>query len=239
MFSNKNFGVSDSVLAAAKQSMSYGSIPLTKIEAELAEKQKMHTAPKTPKEKSLAALATPKDKITYKDVMVGRGVMAKEEAEPLDELSKEKLAWYLRKATKHMDKKGANMIKRDKKLNPGMNPLSRAISGTVQRQDSIAQASKKLLAKEEAEQLFTAAEIEAIENAAKGLGEAKTLIHTAGDTAGHHAKVYNLSGEHNEGDPYHVRLFHGKTENKDADYFTNDLSDAKSTAEDMVKRSSK
>jgi hypothetical protein len=35
---------------------------------------KAHTVPKTPKEKSLAALAPPHDKITHADVMVGRGV---------------------------------------------------------------------------------------------------------------------------------------------------------------------
>ena len=42
--------------------------------------------PKTPKEKSLAALAHPKDKITHKDVLVGRGVLKKEEVEQLDEV---------------------------------------------------------------------------------------------------------------------------------------------------------
>ena len=35
--------------------------------------EKEHTVPKTPKEKSLAKLAHPKDKITHKDVLVGRG----------------------------------------------------------------------------------------------------------------------------------------------------------------------
>ena len=43
------------------------------------------THPKTPKEKSLAALAHPKDKITHKDVLVGRGVLKKEETEQLQE----------------------------------------------------------------------------------------------------------------------------------------------------------
>jgi hypothetical protein len=42
--------------------------------------------PKTEKEKSLAALAHPKDKITHKDVLVGRGVIKKEEVEQLDEV---------------------------------------------------------------------------------------------------------------------------------------------------------
>jgi hypothetical protein len=56
------------------------------------------THPKTPKEKSLAALAHPKDKITHKDVLVGRGVLKKEEKEQLDELSKKTLGSYIKKA---------------------------------------------------------------------------------------------------------------------------------------------
>ena len=44
------------------------------------------STPKTDKEKSLAALAHPKDKITHKDVLVGRGVIKKEEVEQLDEV---------------------------------------------------------------------------------------------------------------------------------------------------------
>jgi hypothetical protein len=44
-------------------------------------KESKHTTPKTPKEKKLAALAHPKDKITHKDVLVGRGVFAKEDIE--------------------------------------------------------------------------------------------------------------------------------------------------------------
>ena len=76
-----------------------------------------------------------------------------EEVEQIDELSKEKLGWYLRKASKHMDKKGENMIKRDKKFNPGYNPLSRQVGGATQRMASIAQASAKYMNKEEVEQL--------------------------------------------------------------------------------------
>jgi len=75
--------------------------------------------------------------------------MQTEEFAQLDELSKEKLGWYLKKAKNHMAKKGENMIKRDKKFKPGMNPLTRAVGGTSQRMQSIAQAAKKYLAKEE------------------------------------------------------------------------------------------
>lgn len=49
--------------------------------------KKHHTVPKTEKEKDLAALAEPKDKITHKDVLVGRGVLAKEEVESTDKLN--------------------------------------------------------------------------------------------------------------------------------------------------------
>jgi len=45
--------------------------PKTKMEG------KEHTVPKSSKEKDLAALAEPKDKITHKDVLVGRGVIKK------------------------------------------------------------------------------------------------------------------------------------------------------------------
>lgn len=38
------------------------------------EEAKKHTVPKTEKEKDLAALAEPKDKITHADVLKGRGV---------------------------------------------------------------------------------------------------------------------------------------------------------------------
>ena len=44
------------------------------------------TTPKNEKERKLAALAAPKDKITHKDVMVGRGVVAKEEVQHINEV---------------------------------------------------------------------------------------------------------------------------------------------------------
>jgi hypothetical protein len=67
--------------------------------AEAAAKILEGTHPKTDKEKDLAALAHPKDKITHKDVLVGRGVLKKEETEQLDELSKETLKSYVDKAS--------------------------------------------------------------------------------------------------------------------------------------------
>ena len=94
------------------------------------------STPKTPKEKSLAALAHPKDKITHKDVLVGRGVLKKEEIEKLDEVGdtpagRKALGSYVTKAiadktkdrTKGLRKATSRMYKDDyygkrmKKLN--------------------------------------------------------------------------------------------------------------------------
>lgn len=55
------------------------------------------THPKTEKEKKLAALAHPKNKITHKDVLVGRGVLAKEEVD-LESLTEEELEEVLKKS---------------------------------------------------------------------------------------------------------------------------------------------
>jgi hypothetical protein len=57
---------------------------------------KAHTTPKSDKEKKLAALAEPKNKITHKDVLVGRGVVKEEEQ--IDELSTGTLKSYRAKA---------------------------------------------------------------------------------------------------------------------------------------------
>ena len=54
-----------------------GSAPRNAQEISLL-REKAHTVPKTSKEKDLASLAEPKDKITHADVMVGRGVKKEE-----------------------------------------------------------------------------------------------------------------------------------------------------------------
>ena len=54
-----------------------GSAPRNAQEISLL-KEKAHTVPKTSKEKDLASLAEPKDKITHADVMTGRGVKKEE-----------------------------------------------------------------------------------------------------------------------------------------------------------------
>ncbi len=48
-------------------------------------------------------------------------------------------------------------------------------------------------------------------------------------------KVFKLTGQHYEGDPYHVKLFKDGKHYEPADYFTNDEEDAHGTAKHMVK----
>ena len=111
--SDKNFGLPASLIAAARQivekkqdddgdpkKMTGGKTQVElnpetddKID-ESGAKKKTHTVPKTPKEKKLAALASPKDKITHKDVLVGRGVVKEED---LEEVSKATLGSYVKK----------------------------------------------------------------------------------------------------------------------------------------------
>ena len=63
---------------------------------------KAHTVPKTEKEKDLAALAAPHDKITHADVMVGRGVGKKKTMKEFVEKLVESLDLTEAKATLHL-----------------------------------------------------------------------------------------------------------------------------------------
>ena len=67
------------------------------------------------------------------------------------------------------------------------------------------------------------------------IDEARKLEGTYSHTNGNQSKVYKLSGEHHEGDPYHVKLFKAGKHYEPADYFTNDKEDAHGTAKHMVK----
>ena len=117
MKDNSKLGSSDSLIAAVRSIM-----------------EKEHTVPKGAKEKKLAALAHPKDKITHKDVLVGRGVLKKEnsgermgtivatrkekvevdpklkEEEQVDELDKSTVKSYTDKANKQMKTIGKKML---------------------------------------------------------------------------------------------------------------------------------
>ena len=108
MFSDKRFGLSSSLIAASRGILGEEKEDKDKIDPKMMKggktkvelepktdddtrdyddkkksmkEGKEHTVPKTEKEKKLAALAHPKDKITHKDVLVGRGVVKEEEAE--------------------------------------------------------------------------------------------------------------------------------------------------------------
>lgn len=69
------------------------------------------------------------------------------------------------------------------------------------------------------------------------LYETKKKIGEYSHSNGHITKVYKLTGEHNEGDPYKVELHRNGKYYEPADYFTNDLEDAHGTAKHMVKES--
>jgi hypothetical protein len=64
--------------------------------------EKAHTVPKTSKEKDLAALAAPHDKITHADVMVGRGVSKKKTMKEFVEKLVESLDLTEAKANLHL-----------------------------------------------------------------------------------------------------------------------------------------
>jgi hypothetical protein len=63
------------------------------------------TAPKSDKEKKLAALGHPKHKITHKDVLIGRGVIAKE----AEEFTSAAVAKALKTQTDRVDSEKQNM----------------------------------------------------------------------------------------------------------------------------------
>jgi len=102
---SRKYGLSDSILEAARAVMEKKTQvdldPTTDDKEDNGDndddvkKESKHTTPKSDKEKKLAALAHPKDKITHKDVLVGRGVLKKED---VDSLTEEQLEEVLKKS---------------------------------------------------------------------------------------------------------------------------------------------
>ena len=99
LMSDRNFGLPAGLIAAARQiiekkddvKLSGGKTqvelePETDDKVDESDSKKKHTVPKTDKEKKLAALATPKDKITHKDVLVGRGVVKEDEDDDFEQI---------------------------------------------------------------------------------------------------------------------------------------------------------
>jgi hypothetical protein len=75
--------------------------------ADIAAKIMEASHPKTEKEKELAAMGHPKDKITHKDVLIGRGVLKKEEKESCeDDVKKHEKKMHGKdgEVAKHVDK---------------------------------------------------------------------------------------------------------------------------------------
>ena len=142
-----------------------------------------------------------------------------EEVEQIDELSKGTLGRYIKKAHyaggmadfKHGRAAGQGITKQKDNVD---------LSKTSHKREKGINKAVDRLTKEEVE-----------------LGEARKLEGSYKNAGGHESKVYKLSGEHNEGDPYHVKLFKGGKHHEPADYFTNDKDDAHSTAKRMVKES--
>lgn len=195
-----NFGLPASLIAAARQivekkheddagdakKMTGGK---TQVELnpetndKIDEAGKKHTVPKTPKEKKLAALASPKDKITHKDVLVGRGVV-KEEEEQLDEISKGLVSRYKEKATASKAQASANkdpdtLIKRMRGIKTASSKLGQQTGssrGGYGRSAAVYQQAR-VPATEEVE--FSAEEIARLDAIAAQLDEAKPTIVSA------------------------------------------------------------
>lgn len=107
---SRKYGLTDSILEAARAVMEKKTQvdldPTTDDKEDNGDnddddddvkKESKHTTPKSDKEKKLAALAHPKDKITHKDVLVGRGVLKKEDVD-VDSLTEEQLEEVLKKS---------------------------------------------------------------------------------------------------------------------------------------------
>ena len=141
--------------------------------------------------------------------------LAKEEVEHLDELSKSTLGSYVKKASHSSNDSQGDLVK-------------------AGRESGVTKAAYRTqgLAHKKGTDGFRKYKAESVE-----LGEARKLEGSYKNAGGHESKVYKLSGEHNEGDPYHVKLFKGGKHHEPADYFTNDKDDAHSTAKRMVKES--
>lgn len=142
--------------------------------------KKSHTVPKTDKEKKLAALASPKNKITHKDVMVGRGVVKEEDNNDLQEISTLKKFVYnfkagksMHKALKKADAAGDDIENIDK--HKDIYNTARKRKEGIARVGRLADRDRaKKGVKEEVE--FSVEEIERIEAIAAQLDEAKPTI---------------------------------------------------------------
>ena len=198
MFSDKRFGLSSSLIAASRgilgeekedkdkvdpKMMKGGK---TKVELEpktdddtrdyddkkkSMKEGKEHTVPKTDKEKKLAALASPKDKITHKDVLVGRGVVKEEETE-IEEATKS--ATYNALMADPMKNRLERLKQKEKSMPPGISADRKKLA--VEK-DKIQKQLKNKQRNEEVE--LSDEELERLEAIAQSLDEAKPTIVSA------------------------------------------------------------
>jgi hypothetical protein len=168
LMSSKTFGLPDSLIAAVRQIVEKkddeklkGGKTAVDLEPKTNDKpddnddddddvknESKHTTPKNEKEKKLAALAHPKNKITHKDVLVGRGVVKEDESEQIVEISKQTLGSYIKKASKDRGRSGIEVGA----SSHGSDEQKSYLQSMKKRQKGIEKATDKLT-KEEAEQI--------------------------------------------------------------------------------------
>lgn len=184
--------------------------------------EKTHTVPKTEKEKKLAALAEPKDKITHADVMTGRGVRKegfehmdaflkkKKEQEGTGKFEKKKISTgtvYTKKPEKEQKTVDEAMQKSDVpaylRKQKGEKPLTVAdVKGP--RPDSI--SSKEALAKARNE------EVEHVEEMARATGSKMKLRLFGTSKLSSKVDVHDTPGQHQCAiHVKHVKLGEGRT----------------------------
>jgi hypothetical protein len=162
--SDRNFGLPQSIIDATRQilekknddgdakKITGGKTPVDtepttndKIEdSDDTNVKKKHTTPKSDKEKKLAALASPKDKITHKDVLVGRGVVKEEEIDESMFGPKGSPAGGWRKPTTSEPKSGGSY---------GKIKLRKTLSKKAPEKTSIAKEEESIFSQEELDRL--------------------------------------------------------------------------------------
>jgi len=150
-------------------------------------------------------------------------VKMSEESEQIDELSKETMGRYINKAKNQIDAASWRSGYRqgvDPNADVTNSPILKSKEKLLTKRHTGIETAVKKLTKEEAENFDEARKLEGTYNHKDN---------------GNQAKVYKLSGNDNEGDPYHVKLFKNGKHHEPADYFTNDKDDAHGTAKQMVK----
>lgn len=176
------------------------------------EEAKAHTVPKTEKEKDLAAMAEPKDKITHADVMVGRGVGKKN----MEEMSsKEKMKRGLYNKEEVEAEQYAEIVEKfddfevEVKESYTFAEYVEAAKKLVAEEEVIAAADKAYRSKDIdfVVEAFTQADIESKVDAHRKAGN-KVSMPTFGKKAGQPYAEYTVTDKEGQKRKY---IHHGKT----------------------------